>query len=76
MSMLTNVDFFTTQPGQGQALDQRLLALVGPTRQEPGCLRYDIDGRAIQPTASSSTRTGVRQPTSTGTCRRPTYRPL
>nr|WP_278249948.1 antibiotic biosynthesis monooxygenase [Azotobacter chroococcum] len=34
--------FFTTQPGQGQALGQHLLALVGPTRQEPGCLRYDI----------------------------------
>ncbi|TCL18222.1 hypothetical protein EV691_15311 [Azotobacter chroococcum] len=32
MSMLTNVAFFTTQPGQGQVLGQRLLALVGPTR--------------------------------------------
>ena len=42
MSMLTNVAFFTARPGQGDALGQRLLALVGPTRQEPGCLRYDI----------------------------------
>ncbi|MFB8828461.1 putative quinol monooxygenase [Azotobacter sp. CWF10] len=42
MSMLTNVAFFTARPRQGDALGQRLLALVGPTRQEPGCVRYDI----------------------------------
>lgn len=42
MSMLTNVAFFTALPGQSDALGQRLLALVGPTRQEPGCVRYDV----------------------------------
>jgi quinol monooxygenase YgiN len=42
MSMLTKVAFFTARPGQSDALGQRLLALVGPTRQEPGCVRYDI----------------------------------
>ncbi|TWI57405.1 quinol monooxygenase YgiN [Pseudomonas duriflava] len=42
MSMLTNVAFFNARLGQGDALGQRLLALAGPTRQEPGCVRYDI----------------------------------
>ncbi|MDB6443742.1 MULTISPECIES: putative quinol monooxygenase [Pseudomonas] len=42
MSMLTNVAFFNARPGQGEVLGQRLLALVGPTRQEPGCVRYEI----------------------------------
>ncbi len=42
MSTLTNVAFFSAKPGQGEALGQRLLALVSPTRQEPGCVRYDI----------------------------------
>ncbi len=42
MNMLTNVAFFTARPGQSEVLGQRLLALVGPTRQEPGCLRYEI----------------------------------
>ncbi|MEN2395745.1 putative quinol monooxygenase [Pseudomonas halotolerans] len=42
MGMLTKVAFFTARPGQRDALGQRLLALVGPTRQEPGCVRYDI----------------------------------
>ncbi|AFO46856.1 antibiotic biosynthesis monooxygenase [Pseudomonas alloputida] len=40
--MLTKLAFFTARPGQSGALGQRLLALVGPTRQEPGCVRYDI----------------------------------
>ena len=39
---LTNVAFFTAKPGQGESLGARLLALVEPTHQEPGCLRYDI----------------------------------
>ncbi|MHC8405812.1 putative quinol monooxygenase [Pseudomonas sp. TMB3-21] len=42
MSTLTKVAFFTARPGQSDALGQCLLALVGPTRQEPGCVRYDI----------------------------------
>jgi quinol monooxygenase YgiN len=42
MSVLTNVAFFKARPGQSEVLGQRLVALVEPTRQEPGCLRYEI----------------------------------
>ncbi|MFK3767305.1 antibiotic biosynthesis monooxygenase [Pseudomonas putida] len=42
MTMVTKIAFFTSRRGQNDALGQRLLALVGPTRQEPGCVRYDI----------------------------------
>ncbi|MDQ7913344.1 antibiotic biosynthesis monooxygenase family protein [Pseudomonas sp. 102515] len=40
--MLTQVAFFTARPEQSDALGQRLLALVGPTWQEPGYVGYDI----------------------------------
>lgn len=39
---LTNAAFFNAKPGQSEALGSHLLALVAPTRREPGCLRYDI----------------------------------
>ncbi len=39
---VTNVAFFTARPGLGEELGRGLLALVAPTRREPGCLRYEI----------------------------------
>lgn len=42
MSMLTKVAFFTARPRLGNTLGQRLLALVEPTRQEPGCVCYNV----------------------------------
>lgn len=42
MSSLIKVAFFNARPGQNDALSQRLLTLVGPTRHEPDCVRYDI----------------------------------
>ena len=30
------------KPGQAAALEQRLLALIAPTRQEPGALAYHV----------------------------------
>lgn len=48
---LTNAAFFTAKPGQSESLGARLLGLVGPTRREPGCLRYDIYHSADDPDA-------------------------
>lgn len=42
MTTLTNAAFFRAKPGRSEDLGARLLALVEPTRAEPGCLRYDI----------------------------------
>jgi quinol monooxygenase YgiN len=33
---------FHAAPGMGEDLRRELLALVGPTRSEQGCLRYDL----------------------------------
>jgi quinol monooxygenase YgiN len=41
-SALTNTAFFTAKEGHSVALGARLLALAGPSRSEPGCLRYDV----------------------------------
>ena len=42
MSILTNLAFFHAKPGRSEDLGSQLMNLVAPTRQEPGCLRYDI----------------------------------
>ncbi len=42
MSTLHVAAFFRARPGRGPELGEGLLALVAPTRQEPGSLRYDI----------------------------------
>ncbi|MEU9291554.1 putative quinol monooxygenase [Streptomyces sp. NPDC048275] len=42
MSPLTNAAFVRAKPDWGEDLGQRLLALVAPTRQEEGCLRYEV----------------------------------
>ncbi|MBW9091532.1 antibiotic biosynthesis monooxygenase [Rhizobium wenxiniae] len=42
MAELTNVAFFKAKPGRSKDLGEALLALVSPSRQEPGCLRYEI----------------------------------
>jgi quinol monooxygenase YgiN len=34
------------QPGRAQALRESVMALVAPTRAEPGCLTYDLHGEA------------------------------
>jgi 4-carboxymuconolactone decarboxylase len=34
--------FFRAKPGQGETLGEQFLALVEPTRSEPGSIRYDI----------------------------------
>ncbi|AKU98381.1 hypothetical protein AKJ09_05045 [Labilithrix luteola] len=48
-STLTKTAFFTAKPGGEDALGARLLALVEPTRTEPGCVRYGILRSADQP---------------------------
>lgn len=73
--MLTKLAFFTARPGQSGALGQRLLALVGPTRQEPGCIRYDIYQSGDSVEGGSFTRTGTRPRPLTDICRHLMCRP-
>jgi quinol monooxygenase YgiN len=40
---------FRAAPGRSEALRQALLALVGPTRTEDGCLRYDLHADESDP---------------------------
>ena len=42
MNTLTVVATFKAQPGKEALLRQELLALVPTTRQEPGCINYDL----------------------------------
>ena len=46
---LTVVARFKSKPGQENALRQELLALIPITRQEPGCLNYDLHEAPDQP---------------------------
>lgn len=46
---LTVVATLRAKPGQESALKQELLALVPPTRQEPGCLNYDLHQAVDRP---------------------------
>lgn len=49
MNTLTVVAVLKAKPGQETALRQELLALIPPTRQEPGCLNYDLHQAVDQP---------------------------
>ena len=40
--MLTNLAFFRAKPGQTKSLGKALTDLVNPTRQEAGCISYDL----------------------------------
>jgi quinol monooxygenase YgiN len=42
MGELTNLAFFRAKPGRSKELGEALLALVSPSRQEAGSLRYEI----------------------------------
>ena len=42
MKALTHAAFFRARPNLSKALGARLLELVSPTRDEAGCLRYEI----------------------------------
>ncbi len=37
------------KPGQEEQLEQRLLALIEPTRKEPGCVQYDLHRHLTEP---------------------------
>ena len=41
-TLLTVVAEMVAKPGKEDELKRRLLALVGPTRQEDGCVQYDL----------------------------------
>lgn len=42
MKKVTNLAFIRAQPGRSEELGDRLRRLVGPSRREPGCIRYDL----------------------------------
>jgi quinol monooxygenase YgiN len=42
MKTLTVVAILKAKPGQETALRQELLVLIPTTRQEPGCINYDL----------------------------------
>jgi quinol monooxygenase YgiN len=46
---LTVLAFVKAQPGKEAELRQELLALISTTRQEPGCLNYDLHEALDQP---------------------------
>lgn len=46
---LTLIVLFRAREGQEPLLEAELRALVGPTRKEEGCLRYDLHRGADQP---------------------------
>jgi quinol monooxygenase YgiN len=42
MSQVTNIGFIRAKVGRSEAVGRRLLDLVEPSRQEPGCINYDV----------------------------------
>ena len=42
MANYTNLAFLRAQSGQSDMLGNALLALVAPSRSEPGCISYDV----------------------------------
>lgn len=42
MSNVTNIAFIRAKARQSEELGRSLLALVEPSRQEPGCINYDL----------------------------------
>lgn len=46
---LINIAFFKAREGNSSRLEAELRSLVEPTRQEPGCLQYDICKSSSEP---------------------------
>ncbi|HEY9172395.1 MAG TPA: putative quinol monooxygenase [Verrucomicrobiae bacterium] len=49
MKTLTVIAVLKAKPGMETALRQQLLALIPTTRQEPGCINYDLHQATDQP---------------------------
>jgi quinol monooxygenase YgiN len=49
MSQVVVVAIITARPGAEAAMAAELAAQVAPTRQEPGCLRYDLHRDTANP---------------------------
>ena len=49
MKTITVVATFEARPGKETELRNALVGLVSPTRQEPGCLNYDLHGLPDDP---------------------------
>src|SRR5271157_1104745 len=47
--MLTVFAFAQARPGKEKELEEALLTLVAPTRQEAGCINYDLHRHLDQP---------------------------
>ena len=48
--LLTVVAEMQAQPGKEEALRRAVLALIEPTRQEDGCVQYDLHVHSSDPT--------------------------
>lgn len=48
---LTNIAFIRAKAGSEAEVERRLLALVEPSRAEPGCLHYDLHRSTTNPAA-------------------------
>jgi quinol monooxygenase YgiN len=42
MKKVTNLAFIRAQAGRSDELGERLRRLVGPSRREPGCIRFEL----------------------------------
>jgi quinol monooxygenase YgiN len=49
MKTVTVIATFQARPGKEAELKKALLALIAPTRQEAGCLNYDLHTRPDDP---------------------------
>ena len=49
MTKVTNIAFIRAKSGQSEELGRRLLTLVAPSRQEAGCINYDLHRSDVDP---------------------------
>jgi len=40
--VITAIGIVRAKPGREEELGKRMAALIGPTREEPGCIAYDL----------------------------------
>ncbi|MGW0163015.1 putative quinol monooxygenase [Mycobacterium sp. NPDC003323] len=49
MTMVTNIAFIRAKVGRGDDLGRRLIELVQPSRDEAGCINYDVHRSLTDP---------------------------
>lgn len=71
MMTVTNIAFIRAKSGRGDDLGDRLMELVEPSRDEAGCINYDLHRSEADPICGVCTRTGAQRRIShaTSNCR-------